>query len=321
MYLPNPGNVVQALDATDGTLLWEYRRQFPEQNRGGGNLRTLAIWQDLVYVSTSDAHLVALDARTGEVRWDVEIADWKQGYTNSSGPVVANGKVINGINGCQRFFEDTCFITGHDARTGAELWRTHTVTRPDEPGGDSWAGLPLAFRGGADVWITGSWDPKLNLVYFGIAQAKPWVAASRGLNTGNSTLYANSTLAINPDNGSIVWYRQHVPGETLDMDEAFEQVLVDLDGEQLLLTIGKSGILWKLNRRSGEFLALKETVYQNVFELVDHETGEVRYREDIRNAEVGQWLSVCPSTAGGHNWQSTAYHPQTQQLIIPLSQS
>jgi alcohol dehydrogenase (cytochrome c) len=322
MFLPNQANVVQALDARDGTLLWEYIRNFPEGvGIGWGHLRSLAIWEDLIFVASRDAALVALDARTGEVRWETRIAEWEKGYTNVAGPVVADGKVINGINGCDRFYETSCFITAHDARTGRELWRTYTVARPGEPGGDTWGELPFELRGGADVWSTGSWDPELGLVYFGIAQAKPWVAASRGLSVDDSTLYANSTIALDVNDGRIVWYRQHVPGESLDLDESFEQVLVDLHGEPLLLTIGKHGILWKLNRRTGEFLALKETIHQDAFEEIDAATGGVRYREDIRNAEVGEWLTVCPSTAGGHNWQATAYHPESRVLVVPLSQS
>lgn len=321
VYLPNFGNVVQALDGRDGNLLWEYRRQFPEGGRQGYLLRTLAMWEDMIYVATSDAHMVALDARTGAERWDVEIADSSLGYSNTSGPIVADGVVVNGITGCGRFFEDSCFISGHDAETGAELWRTYTVARPGEPGGDSWGDLPLEFRGGGDVWMTGSWDPELGLVFFGVAQAKPWMAVSRGLTTEDAALYTNSTLAIDPADGRIVWYRQHVPGESLDMDESFEQVLVDLFDEPYLLTIGKSGILWKLDRRTGEFLGLQQTVFQNVFSEVNLETGDVRYRDDIRNMQVGEWLSVCPSTAGGHNWQASAYHPPSRQLVIPLSQS
>jgi len=302
-------------------LLWEYQRQFPEGGRTGAHLRTLAMWEDMIYVATTDAHLVALDARTGAVRWDVEIDGESKGYSNTSGPIAANGKVINGITGCGRFYEDSCFITGHDAHTGEELWRTYTVAKPGEPGGDTWGDLPLEFRGGVDVWMTGSWDPELNLVFFGTAQAKPWMAASRGMSTEDSALYSNSTLALNPDTGELVWYRQHVPGESLDMDEAFEQVLIDILDEPFLLTIGKSGVLWKLNRRTGEFKGLKETVYQNIFSDINLETGEVRYREDIQNMQIGEWLSVCPSTAGGHNWQSTSFHPPSRQLVIPLSQS
>ena len=321
IFIPNFGNVVQALDGRDGSLLWEYRRQFPEGGRSGGLLRTLAMWEDMIFVATTDAHLVGLDARTGAVRWDSEIADETLGYSNTSGPIVADGVVINGITGCGRFFEQSCFITGHDANTGEELWKTFTIAQPGEAGGDTWGDLPLEFRGGGDVWISGSWDPELGLVFFGVAQAKPWMAASRGLTTDDSALYSNSTLAIDPKDGRIVWHRQHVPGESLDMDEAFEQVLIDIVDEPYLFTIGKSGILWKLDRRTGEFMGLKETVFQNVFSDINLETGEVRYREDIRNMQVGEWLSVCPSTAGGHNWQSTGYHPPTRNLVIPLSQS
>lgn len=321
IFVPNFGNVVQAIDGRDGNLLWEYRRLFPEDGRQGDMLRTLAMWDDMIYVATSDAHMVALDARTGAVRWDTEIADSAKGYSNSSGPIVANGVVINGINGCQQFQLESCFITGHDARTGVELWRTFTIAQPGQAGDETWGGLPLEFRGGGDVWISGSWDPDLNLVFFGVAQAKPWMAASRGLTTEDATLYANSSLALEPRTGRMRWHRQHVPGESLDMDEAFEQVLVDVAGEPYLLTIGKSGILWKLDRRSGQFRGLKQTVFQNVFSEVNIETGELLYREDIRNMQIGEWLSVCPSTAGGHNWQSSSYYPPGYRLIIPLSQS
>jgi alcohol dehydrogenase (cytochrome c) len=323
LYLTNPSNTIQALDARDGTLLWEYRRTFPEGFRGGGfsQLRSLAIHGDKIFVPTQDAALVALDARTGEIVWETRVADFEKGYTNVAGPIVADGKVINGINGCGRFFEDSCFITAHDAESGEELWRTYTIARPGEPGGDTWGEIPFELRGGGDAWITGSYDPELHLLYWGTAQAKPWVPASRGMTTDDAALYTNSTLAIDPDDGRIVWYRQHVPGEALDLDETFEQVLVDRGGERLLFTIGKHGILWKLDRMSGEFFGYKETVYQNAFSDIDPNTGAVTYREDIRNAGIGDEISVCPSTAGGHNWPAMGFSPEANALIIPLSQS
>ena len=322
MYLANPGNIVQALDAATGTLLWEFRREFADGYQSGGfnQMRNLAIWGDKVYLATKDAYLLALNARTGALVWETQIASYRKGYTNVAGPLVVKGKVINGINGCRQFFEDSCFITAHDAETGEELWRTFTVADGDL-GDATWGGLDWEFRGGVDVWITGSYDPELDLTYWGTAQAKPWVAASRGLAVNDATLYANSTLALDPDTGEIVWYRQHVPGETLDLDEAFEQVLVDVNGEKALFTIGKHGILWKLDRATGTFQGLKQTVYQDVFEEIDPMTGSVRYRQDILDAIVGEWLSVCPSTAGGHNWQAMAYSPEATALIIPLSQS
>jgi alcohol dehydrogenase (cytochrome c) len=323
MYLTHPENKIQALDAGTGELLWEYRRTFPEGFRGGGfsQLRSIAIRGDKIFVPTKDASLVALDARTGEVAWETRVADWQQGYTYVAGPLVVRGKVISGINGCTRFFEESCFITAHDAETGAELWRTYTIARPGEPGDDTWGGLPLELRGGVDAWITGSYDAELDLIYWGTAQPKPWVPASRGMTTEDAALYSNSTLALDPDDGRIVWYRQHVPGEALDLDEVFERVLIDRGGERLLFTIGKHGILWKLDRASGEFFGHKETIYQNVFTDIDPNTGRVTYRDDIRDAEVGEWISVCPSTAGGHNWPAMGYSPEANALVIPLSQS
>ena len=323
VYLTNPGNVIQALDGTDGTLLWEYRREFADDfSRGGfSQLRNLAIYGENIFVSTRDAYMVALNARTGETVWETQIADYHQGFTNAAGPMVVEGKVLNGINGCTRFFEESCFITAHDAVTGEEVWRTFTVARPGEPGGDTWGDLPLELRGGVDVWNTGSYDPELGLIYWGTAQAKPWVAASRGLTVQDAALYSNSTLAIDPDDGSIVWYRQHVPGESLDLDEAFEQILIDRNGQRLLFAMGKHGILWKLNRETGQYLAHKESIYQNIFDYIDPQTGVVRYREDIASAGIGDWVSVCPSTAGGHNWPSMSYSPEVNALIVPLSQS
>ena len=265
------------------------------------------------------AYMAALDRRTGELVWETRMADYADGYRNSSGPIVADGKVINGINGCTRFMPDSCFITAHDAYTGEELWRRLTIAAPGEPGGDSWGDLALALRGGGDSWIPGSYDPELGLIYWPVAQAKPWVPASRGLTVYDPALYTNSTLALNPSDGSIEWYRQHVPGEALDMDEAFEQVLVDSDGRKTLLTIGKHGILWKLDRESGEFLGHVETVFQNVFESIDPDTGVVAYRQDIADAGIGDWVSVCPSTAGGHNWHAMAYSPEANSVVIPLS--
>ena len=129
------------------------------------------------------------------------------------------------------------------------------------------------------------------------------MAVSRGLTTADSTLYANSTLALDVETGRIVWYRQHVPGESLDMDEGFEQVLADIDGVPALLTTGKHGVLWKLDRRDGTFLGMKETVFQNILSI-NPETGAVQYRDDITNARLGEWVSVCPSGTCQRQWDT-----------------
>lgn len=320
MYLPNPGDIIQAFDAASGDLLWEYRRELPEDARQGDRVRNISIFEDKIYLAADDGYLVALDARTGAVTWETQRADYTLGYSNTSGPMVVDGVVITGLNGCSQFYPESCYITGHDAESGEELWRTYTIAEPGTPEGDTWGDVPFELRGGGDTWIPGSYDPELGLFYIGVAQPKPWVPASRGMTTDDAALYTSSTLAMDPQTGEIVWYYQHVPGEALDLDEVYERVLIDIDGRPTVLTIGKHGILWKLDRETGEYIEHAETIYQNVFTGFT-ETGQGIYREDIVNAAVGDTVSVCPSTAGGKDWQATSYHEPSNLLVIPLSQT
>jgi len=320
IFLVNPGNVVQAIDGRTGELIWE-NRIGPDANGSIGAMRSLALYQDKVFMATTDARILALDARTGKIVWQTAIADHAKGYINSSGPIVTRGKIVQGLGGCDQYKKDGCFISAYDPDTGKRLWKFDTVAREDQPGGDTWGKLPDLLRAGGDTWITGSYDPELNLTYWGVAQAKPWMRATRGSGSAKA-LYTSSTLALAPDTGKLAWYYQHVGGETLDLDEVFERVLVDTsDGQKLVFTIGKPGILWKLDRITGKYLARKETVFQNVFDQFDEKTGEPRYRADILEQQTGQWVQACPSTEGGHNWQAMSYNPGTSQLIIPLSQS
>ena len=321
MFLTHAANVIQALDAATGDLIWEYAYTFPPESRTlGGPTRNIAIYGDKLFLATYDAALVAIDARTGKQLWRTVKADYKKGYTHSSGPIIADGVVVSGINGCERFKPDGCFITGHDPETGRELWRTSTIALPGDPNDTSWGQIPPSRRGGADNWIAGSYDPTLRLIILGTSQAKPWVAASRGMSPRDAALYTNSTLALDPHTGKIRWYFQHVPGETLDMETGFERVLIDVDGQPLVFTAGKDGLLWKLDRRSGKYIGVTETLYQTLFASIDRRSGRVEYRQDILEAKVGDWVSVCPSIYGGHNWQSMAYSPESSSLVIPLHQ-
>jgi alcohol dehydrogenase (cytochrome c) len=321
MYLIHPGNILQAIDAASGDLIWEYAYSFPPESKTlGGPTRNIALYKDKVFLATYDAALVALDARTGKQLWRTVKADYTKGYTHTAGPQVADGVVISGINGCERFKKEGCFITGHDPDTGRELWRTSTIAQPGDTNDETWANLPPHLRAGGDTWMPGSYDPVLKLFLIGTAQAKPWVAASRHMSPLDAALYTDSTLALDPKTGRIVWYYQHVAGETLDMDTVFERVLVDLDGRSLVFSVGKDGILWKLDRRTGKFVDFVETIYQNMFEPLDRTTGRVRYRQDIIDAKIGDPISVCPSIYGGHNWQASAYVPEIHSLIIPEHQ-
>ena len=321
MFLTHPGNVIQAVDGATGDVLWEYAYSFPAEAKTlGGPMRNIAIYGNRLFLSTYDAALVAIDTRTGSEIWRTPKADYRQAYTHSSGPIVGGGVVLSGINGCELYTTDGCFVTGHDPQTGAELWRTSTIAPPDTAEGQTWGGQPEELRAGGDTWIAGSYDAELGLFFIGTSQAKPWVAASRGMSARDRALYTNSTLAIDPKNGEIVWHFQHVPGETIDMETGFERVLVDIDGQQVLLTVGKDGLLWKLDRRSGDFIALRETLPQNIFANIDRDSGQVTYRQDILDAKVGDTIQACPGIYGGHNWQASAYSPQSGNLVIPLHQ-
>jgi alcohol dehydrogenase (cytochrome c) len=317
MYLANPGSTVQALDAATGDLLWEYRREYPEETHAQDAmtaLRGLSIYDDKIFVNTADAHLVALDARTGNVVWDVQVANPKKRFSYSAAALVVRGKVISGLQSCEYFYEEKCAITAHDARTGQELWRTSTIAHPGQPGGDTWGDVPLMFRAGADTWITGSYDPGLSLIYWSTAQAKPWSRAARG--TDGDALYSNTVLALDPDTGKIVWYNQLLPGETHDMDEVFENILVDTGSRKSLFKMGKLGILWQLDRQTGKFVSAQDLGYQNIVR-VDPITGKVSYRPGMIPV-IGQLIDFCPSTAGFKSWRAMAFHPETRAFYIPL---
>jgi alcohol dehydrogenase (cytochrome c) len=320
IYLNNTGNILQALDGRSGELIWE-------QRYGGAptahSMRGISIYGDRIFVAAADGRVLAFSARTGAKIWESNVADQSKGqrYTESSGPLVVNGKLIVGLGpSCMRYTEEKCFISAYDTADGKLLWKFYTIARQGEPGGDTWGNLPDLFRAGGEAWITGSYDPDLNLTYWGVSQAKPWMRASRGSGSG-ANLYANSTLALNPDTGKLVWYYSHVPGESFDMDETFERVLVNDGGQSLVFSVGKHGILWKLDRKTGKYLGHKETVFQNYFDSFDPATGEPHYRNDIVEQRVGEWLPGCPSTEGGKNWQAMTHYEPANSLIIPLSQT
>ena len=303
MYLPNPRGVIQALDAATGDLIWEYRpgleaaphrgpesearrtnRYSPPGAAPGAPRRRR--WRQRTRHPAKHRHFRGQDlrhdqrcayrrdhARTGKLVWDTKMADSTMGYQYTRGPIVVRGKVIAGITGCSRYKDDVCFIAGLDAATGKELWRTSSIARPGEPGGDTWGDLPLQFRAGGDMWMSGSYDPETGLVYWGTAQAKPWARAVRG--TDGAALYTSSTLALDPDTGKMKWYYQHIPGETQDMDETFERILIDVNGRKSALTMGKLGILWQIDRVTGKFIKASDIGYQNILRVDD--AGKVTY--------------------------------------------
>ncbi|MGE3509427.1 MAG: PQQ-binding-like beta-propeller repeat protein [Vicinamibacterales bacterium] len=314
MFVPHALGVVQALDAATGEFIWEYRKSFATPPTFLTMMRNLAIYGDRLFVATHDAHLVALDARTGRVVWDREVADYQLGYRYTSGPIVVKGKIIAGMTGCDRYKNDVCFVSAHDPRTGNELWRTSTIAKPGEPGGDSWGDRPVTFRAGGDAWIPGGYDPATDLIFWSTAQAKPWARAQRG-GTGNE-LYTNSTLALNPETGKIVWYHQFIPADSHDQDEAYESILVDHRGRQSIFKMGKLGILWELDRKTGKYLSGTDLGYQTIFEL-DRSNGQLIYQPGMLQ-QIGQQINYCPSVHGMKNWRAMAYHPAVQAFYVPM---
>jgi alcohol dehydrogenase (cytochrome c) len=318
IYLASPSNIVQALNAKTGDLIWE-TRVGPDQAPGYGGIRSIAIAEDKVFLPTSDAHMVAINARNGQILWDTPASD--KPHPSTSGAIVIGDKVLMGLTGCTKFDGEGCYISAFDIHSGQRAWRFYTIPREGQPGSDTWGKLPMNNRGGAETWLAGSYDPDLNITYWGVAQSKPWNFLSRKLTPFDKTLYANSTVALNPETGKLVWFFQHAPGESFDLDEVFERVLVDIGDQKVSFSAGKAGVLWKLDRRTGQYLGSKEMVKQTVWSSIDPQTGTPRYRADILEMQLNKPINVCPSTEGGKNWQGMSYNQPTGLLIAPLSQS
>ncbi|HEV3214615.1 MAG TPA: PQQ-binding-like beta-propeller repeat protein [Vicinamibacterales bacterium] len=312
----NMTNTVQALDGRTGDLLWE-NRIGPIGSPGLNATRTMALYGNLLFYPSTDTKLYALDARTGKVVWQIGVSQ-NEG-DKIGGMMVVHGKVIIGLTRCDEpSASDHCFIAAYDANTGKEVWKFYTIARTGTPGGDSWGNLPDDKRSGADAWITGTYDPLLNLMYWGTGQPKGAPRSERG---NAAALFTSTTLALDPDTGQLKWYYQNAPGEALDLDEVFERVLIDHGPQKTLMTVGKSGLLWKLDRVAGKFVDVKETVFQNVWQSIDMKTGRTTYRDDILEQKPGQAVASCPSPEGGHNWTSSSYSPADDLLVIPLSQT
>lgn len=335
MYIPNPGDYIQALDAQTGDLIWEYQRKLANPNRRATK-RNLAIYGTNIIHTTSDNALIALDAQTGSVAWETKILDPDKPANASSGPIIANGKVISGRQCQPGGGFDACVITAHDAKTGKELWRAHTMPRPGEPGDETWGGVPLDQRWHVGTWMVPSYDPELNLIYVGTSVTIPAPKFILGGNE-NKHLYHNSTLALDANTGKIVWYYQHIV-DHWDLDHPFERLLVDTavapnpkdvawinpklkPGERRKVITGipgKTGIVYTLDRKTGEFLWARPTVFQNVVTKIDGATGAVTDNSEVTFSHLNESHLVCPGSNGGKNWPAGAYSPLTNTMYMPM---
>ncbi len=341
LYMPNPGDVIQAIDAVTGDLRWEYRRDSPDDvEEFVGNLttnRNIAIYGRHIIDTSVDNHVFALDAATGELAWENPILDYRKNPArHSSGPIIAGGKVVSGRSCMPRGGPDACVITAHDATTGEEVWRRRTVPAPGEPGDETWGGIPFEERVHVGSWMAPSYDPALGLVYIGTSVTSP---APKFLLGGveNKHLYHNSTLALDVETGEIRWYYQHL-NDHWDLDHPFERLLVDTavapdpaavswinprlragETRQVLTGIpGKTGIVYTLDRATGEFLWARPTVTQNVISDIDGATGDVTENAEVVFSAEGQDVLACPTWVGGKDWEAGAYSPRTNTMYMPL---
>jgi len=339
MFLSHVEDIVEALDATTGDLLWRYRRDLPagvmDVTGSRGRYRNISIHGDRIFLATNDAYLVALDARTGAVVWESRRGDYREHQVSqTNGPLVVGGKLITGSR-CHptSTLAGGCFITANDIDTGEELWRVNTAATPDQPGGDTWGGIPLSARTAASPWMVGSYDPEQHLVFWGTGPAWPLAEELNGIYDVD-LLYTNTTLALDPDTGEMAWYFQHLPRDSWDLDHTFERMIVRTEvspdpaavpwinpdlrpGEtrKVLTGVpGKTGVVWTLDAETGEFLWARPTIYQTVMTGIDVETGRVSIaHEDARPS--------CPHLFGGKNQPSGAYSPHTNAIYMPMNQT
>ena len=342
LYMPNPGDVIQAIDAATGDLVWEHRRDLPDDiydhvGRLAVTNRNVALYDRLIIDTSADNFAFALDAATGEPVWETRILDYRtHPATHSAGPIVASGKVISGRSCRPAGGPDACVITAHDALTGAELWRRRTTPAPGEPGDETWGGVPDADRKHVGSWMPPSYDPELNLIYAGTSVTSPAPKFMLG-GADLAHLYHNSTLALDADTGEIVWHYQHL-NDHWDLDHPFERMLLDTavapdpeavswinprlrPGEVRRVMTGvpgKTGVVYTLDRETGEFLWATPTIAQNVITHIDGATGAVTENGEVTFSALGQEMLVCPTWAGGRGWQAGAYSPLTGAMYFPM---
>lgn len=317
MYITSAFNGLYALNAATGELLWSYVRDLPEDvfpevccdvvNRG------VALYGDKVYMTTLDTHLLAFDAKTGEIVWDTVVDDYLSGAVMTLSPLIIRGKVMVGIAGGE--YGVRGFVAAYDSETGDREWKTYTVAGPGEPGADTWPG-DTWMTGGAPVWVAGSYDPELDLTYWGTGNGGQWLGTLRP----GDNLYVGSILAIAPETGVIEHHFQYTPNETWDYDEIAENILIDLeiDGKPVkaVAHVGRNGYLYLLDRTNLALIYAEPTV--NVTWSSGYDENDRPIRNPDAVPDVGKEVTVCPHVVGPKNWNPAAYSPDTGLLYSSI---
>ena len=324
VYLLSTGDTMLAMDAVSGAELWRYRH---ESDAVASAKIGIALYGDKLFMPTANMHIVALDSRTGAPIWDSEITDLAVGprsHRLRGTPLVANGMLIQGVTATM--IPEGGFIIGLDLETGEEVWRFHSVARPGTPGGNTWNDIPLEERSGGSVWLPGSYDPELDLVYFGLAptyNTAPLLDPIYKPGVSNDALYTNATVALRPETGELVWYYQHIANDQWDLDWVYERHIIELEVDgamrKLVLTAGKMALYDAVDAATGEYLFSMDMGLQNIVTAVDSETGAKTISPDaIPNAELSHLL--CPFANGGRNWPAAAYNPRSKMLYLPIAE-
>jgi alcohol dehydrogenase (cytochrome c) len=311
MYVTTHNSTV-AINPVTGKQIWKQEIDLPQDvfkmaccgilNRG------VAIYDGKLFRATLDAHVVAMDAKTGKQLWKSKAADYLNGQAMTSAPLVANGVVLTGIAGGE--YGTRGFIDGWDPATGKQLWRFYTTAAPGEKGGDTWPG-DTHTKGGAPTWLTGAYDPDLDLVYWGTGNGGPWNPNARK----GDNLYIASVVAIRPKTGELVWHYQFSPNDPYDYDATEVGMLVDMKiagkDRKVLAQANRNGFFYVLDRTNGELLAANPYVKVNWADRIDLKTGRPVHSEIDKKARAGEDVEIFPSVLGGKNWTPMSWNPST----------
>jgi alcohol dehydrogenase (cytochrome c) len=310
MYVVEPPSTVTALDARTGLKIWSWSPTLPPVVNFYGlhaNNRGVAILDQTVYVGTIDAHLAALDAKTGALRWIVEVEKNSDNHAIAGAPLAIDGKIIIGTGGGDRSAKG--FLDAYDAKTGKRLWRIWTAPQPGEPGAETWGGAPT---GGGDAWGAGSYDPELNLLYWGTGNP-----GGNGDARPGDNLYSCSLIAVDPDTGKMKWYFQFTPHDTHDYDATQPPVLFDSivggKARKLVGMANRNGFYYLLDRATGEFISATPFVKQNWVKEFDAKGRPIRLPTP---APTPQGVLAYPSASGGTNWAAPSFDPTTKTLYV-----
>jgi alcohol dehydrogenase (cytochrome c) len=316
MYVTNARATV-AIEVGTGKQIWktpvDWLPETPRVVCCGVSNKGAAIYDGKIYRTTLDAYVVALDAKTGKEIWKSKAAEWKDGYSMTVAPVVANGVLLTGISGAEYGIRG--FVDGWDPQNGNHLWRRYTIPARGEKGNETWPQDNESWEhGGGSTWITGSYDPDLDLTYWGTGNAGPWTGAKRP----GDNLYTASVIALRPKTGEIVWHYQFTPNDVYDYDAVWELILAELPingvKRKVVMQLNRNGFLYVLDRANGELLAANPYEKVNWASHIDKETGRPVETEIAKKLRAGEQIEMWPSTRGGKNWPHAAFNPETGLL-------